>query len=145
MRTTALLARQVPAPGLAVSADGYIRQTIRALLSRRLVHLQSGLDHDDNHELNSQSLGAIATEWSGYTEWASETLPSLSLGWDWILEVQQPHLCYRMIGEPRGNIWLIDAQRRDLSHDDNLLALAQFADSLGWQATVAESLLQRYR
>jgi hypothetical protein len=144
MRTTALLARQSPAPGLAVSADGYIRLTDRALRSRRLVHLQSGLDQDHD-ELNSKSFGATVTGLAGFTEWASETLPSLSLGWDWILDVQRSGYSYRMVGEPRSNIRLIDGKRRDLAYNDSFRALALVVDGLRWQAVVAASLLHRYR
>jgi Domain of unknown function (DUF4902) len=144
MTTTTLLVRQFPTSGLGVCSDGYIRLAVRALHIRTFVQLYSALDEEEG-ELPFSAQGATATGFSGFTEWATETLPSLSLGWDWTLAVTAPRWSYRMVGEPRSNIQLIDENCRDLAYADNLKALAVAVAGLDWQAIVASSLLHRYR
>jgi hypothetical protein len=143
MSTIALLVRQVPAPGLQVSTDGYIRLTADVLRSHTLVHLLSGLDEERDGSFE-RAQAAYRTDYAGFTEWATETLPSLSLGWDWTLTVVAPW-SYRRVGEPRGNVQLIDRHGRDFGYLENLKALAVVVDGLDWQRVVERSLLRRYR
>ena len=55
--------------------DGYIRLSRRALGQIRLVHLVSGLDP----EADSTAAGAVPTDISGYTEWATTSVPAVSI------------------------------------------------------------------
>jgi hypothetical protein len=120
-----------------LSEDGYVRLTFESFCNLPLFHLLSGLDEDNPV---SSSEGAILTVISGYTEWISTTTPAITLGWDWQLTASrgQPR-CVR-ISEPRSNIMLLDAQRRDLGAVKTARLLETTIDRLSWQDAVIKGI-----
>src|ERR1700692_1775812 len=90
----------------------------------------------------------------GYTEWASQTTPALSLGWDWRIATTAGRVRYEREGEVRSNVMLVDTRPRDLARADTrpralgalatgvLLGVA--VDILGWEQAVDHYINNRY-
>src|SRR6476661_3927679 len=91
--------------GLLPSQDGYLRLTIGGLLATSLRHVFSDLDFET--ATTQHSTGASATTVVGFTEWASNTLAAVSLGWDWRLDTSGIRPRYLREGDVRSNIMLI--------------------------------------
>jgi hypothetical protein len=128
---------------LAVSADGYVRLTASALRAIALTHLLSELDADIGLPPSTAS-GACVASIVGYTEWASQTTPALSLGWDWRIETTAGRVRYEREGGIRSNVMLVDEHRRDLgaAATDVLLCIA--IERLGWEQAVNHYISNRY-
>ena len=128
---------------LTVSADGYVRLTVSAFRAIALTHLLSELDADIGLPPSTAS-GACLASIAGYTEWASQTTPALSLGWDWRIETTAGRVRYQREGGIRSNVMLVDERRRDLgaAATDVLLCIA--IDSLGWEQAVNHYISNRY-
>lgn len=129
------------APMITLSDDGYIRLTVGTFLATQLVHLLSGLD--DDKPIPPQE-GASLAHISGYTEWLSTTTPTITLGWDWELDVSQGQPLYVRLGPPRSNIMLIDAMQHDLGFTKTSVLLEAVIDALAWRVEVHQHLLTRY-
>ena len=125
----------------AVSEDGYIRLSFAELQAVHLSHLISGLDEDTPA---ASFDGATSTAIRGYTEWVSHLTPALTIGWDWQMEAAHHYVLLRRIGEPRSNIMLLNAYRKDLSQLKTDALLEAFVDSLKWQTEVKEHIGNRY-
>jgi hypothetical protein len=128
---------------LAVSADGYVRLTVTALRAIALTHVLSELDADI-HLPPSTASGACLASIAGYTEWASQTTPALSLGWDWRIATTGGRVRYQREGEVRSNVMLLDARRRDLGALATGMLLCVAVDSLGWEQAVDNYISNRY-
>ena len=126
---------------LAVSMDGYIRLSFAELQTVHLIHLISGLDEDSPAELSG---GAILLAITGYTEWVSNTLPAISIGWDWQMDVVHGQVRLRSISEPRSNIMLQDASRLDVGAEKTVALLEAFIDTLNWQVDTHKHIDTRY-
>ncbi len=135
------------APGdqvlLAVSADGYVRLTLPAFRAIPLSHLLSELDVDLDLPPSTAS-GACLASIAGYTEWASQTTPAVSLGWDWRLATSAGRVRYEREGEVRSNIMLLDARRRDLGGLATGMLLCAAIDVLEWERAVDNYINNRY-
>jgi hypothetical protein len=137
------VAGRVRSLGILPSGDGYLRLSQARLRAIPLIHLISGLDFDPAGTPPG-SVGATLAAIVGFTEWASETTPALSLGWDWLMEASDREIrCLRM-GEPRSNIMLLDRHSRDLGPMQTAVALALAVDELNWHETVADYVRTRY-
>jgi hypothetical protein len=126
---------------LQVSSDGLIRLTIDELFSVALVHLVSGVDADEPPP--TDACGRM-TAISGYTEWASAREPAISIGWDWRIQVDAAHLCWKRAGMPRTNIMLVDVCGNDSDWQCNLQRLATVVDALPWLDEVPQAVAARY-
>lgn len=132
---------RVRGPMIILSDDGYIRLTLETLLITPLVHLLSGLD--DDKPIFFQE-GASLAHISGYTEWVSTASPTITLGWDWGLDVSQGQPFYVRLGAPRSNIMLIDTMARDLGPTKTSVLLEAAIDALAWQEEVHKYIITRY-
>ena len=112
----------VRVPMITLSDDSYIRLTLGTFLAVQLVHLLSGLD--DDRPIIPQE-GSSLAHISGYTEWLSTTTPTISLGWDWGLDVSQGQPFYVRLGAPRSNIMLVDVMQHDLGPTKTWCCLKQ--------------------
>jgi hypothetical protein len=128
---------------LVVSEDGYVRLTLAAFCAIRLTHLLSELDADISPPRSSAS-GACLASIVGYTEWASQTPPALSLGWDWRIATCGTQVRYEREGEVRSNVMLVDARRRDLGAMATGVLLCDAVDTLGWEQAVNDYISNRY-
>lgn len=120
------------------SHDGYVRLTLDEVLSVRFAHLISGLDED---------AGAVCggcTTITGYTEWIGKTDPTVTVGWDWIVEAYAGQPRWRRVGLPRTNVLLVDSSRRDYTWPKSLAVLGTVVDALAWQSTAEQALSERY-
>jgi hypothetical protein len=128
---------------LAVSPDGYVRLTTTAFRATPLTHLLSELDADVDLPPSTAS-GACLASIVGYTEWASQTTPALSLGWDWRIATAAGLVRYERDGEVRSNIMLVDARRRDLGALATGVLLCVAVDILRWEQAVDHYISNRY-
>ncbi|MFI4866600.1 MAG: DUF4902 domain-containing protein [Steroidobacterales bacterium] len=128
---------------LTVSPDGYVRLTASAFRAIGLTHLLSELDADIGLPPSTAS-GACLASIVGYTEWASQTTPALSLGWDWRIETSAGQVHYQREGGIRSNVMLVDERRRDLGAAATDVLLCITIDSLGWQQAVNHYISNRY-
>lgn len=126
---------------LNVSMDGYIRLSFAELQTVHLIHLISGLDEDSPAELSG---GAILLAITGYTEWVSNTLPAITIGWDWQMDVVHGHVRLRRVSEPRSNIMLQAASRLDVGAEKTVALLEAFIDALNWQVDTHKHIDTRY-
>ena len=124
-----------------LSKDGYVRLTLSTLQNTPFVHLVSGLDEDD-HGLDSPRADACVI--SGYTEWISSTIPAITIGWDWRLDVSRDGPRYVSVGLPRSNVMLLDADHRDLGPTRTDILLKVVVDAIRWQVTTANFVRARY-
>lgn len=123
---------------LTVSADSYIRLPFDRLWKMKLVHLISGLDEN---KLVWLQKGAISTEITGYTEWVSETTPTISIGWDWMIQEEG---LYKRISEPRSNLMLIDSRQQDFGPVKTIALIEVVIDEMAWQKVIQHYISKRY-
>ena len=129
-----------------LSSDGLLRLSIGELLSLPIQHLMSGVDAETAlHRVQLTQACGRPTQISGYTEWVTASVPAVSIGWDWQLQLQpapqwwsqpllaQPPFCWARLGPPRTNIMLVYAAGGDTGWHKNLALLGTVVDALPWQ------------
>lgn len=116
-----------------ISPQGLIRITYEALNSTSLVHLLSGVDADEG----VKACGRL-TELTGFTEWVSQSVPVISIGWDWRIVYLGEMPLYERLGLPRTNVLILDDSGRDRVWDDSLMQLCEYVDSVPWGVPVDE-------
>lgn len=126
---------------LAVSEDGYIRLQFMELQAICLSHLVSGLDEESPA---STCDGAVPTEIAGYTEWISNTMPTITIGWDWQMLAENKRILLRKVGAPRSNIMLLDSAGMDVGPENTLIRLDALIDALAWPNEVRNQINVRY-
>ena len=102
---------------LKTSTDGYIRLSISELEAIPLHLLAAGKYN----------------EVSGFTEFASAGVPAISIGWDWEWRIQGGKLRPVRVGEPLGNLLLLDGGGC-LGVAGTAQELARFVDNFDWMA-----------
>ena len=129
-------------PIITIAPDGYIRLTFEEFRKISLIHLISGLDED---ELVSLQEGATITEITGYTEWVSDTIPTISIGWDWAIQQTQVRGdYYKRTSEPRSNLMLVDSQQNDLGPAKTVTLIEIVVDEIAWQRIIQIYISTRY-
>ncbi len=108
----------------------------------RLAHLLSGLDHGD---VDSNESGAWRSSITGYTEWRSDCIPAITVGWDWEMYFVDGRIWLRRISAPRSNLIIQDPDCSDLPYKASIHAQEIFIDALAWQPIVQAHLNSRYR
>lgn len=126
---------------LAVSDDGYIRLSFAELQTVSLIHLISGLDEESPTTIPG---GAMPTEIMGYTEWVSNSVPTITIGWDWQIDADHNRILLRKISEPRSNIMLQDSTGMDVGPAKTLILLEALIDALDWSIEVRSHIDIRY-
>ena len=125
-----------------ISQDGYIRLTPEAMVDVQLKHMISGLDQEENESRNG---GTSRTRITGYTEWVSNDIPYISLGWDWELDVISERLSYVRTGEARSNIMMVNSHYIDLGRRDTREILGSIIDVTDWKIVVHQYVTEKYR
>lgn len=127
---------------ITISPDGYIRLTFEEFRQISLMHLISGLD-DDKPVLLQEDASIV--DITGYTEWVSEIKPTISIGWDWMIQLQQATgSYYKRTSEPRGNLMLVNSQRCDLGSIKSTALIEIVIDEIAWQDVVQKYITERY-
>lgn len=124
-----------------LSPDGLIRLTVDQLLSTPLQHLVSGVDTDAQSVL---SACGTQTSLSGYTEWVSTRNPTISIGWDWRLQMLAIGARWIRVGLPRSNLMLTQDSGRDTAWHSNLEILGTVVDALAWREVLPQVVAARY-
>ncbi|WP_262964619.1 DUF4902 domain-containing protein [Methylobacter psychrophilus] len=124
-----------------LSTDGYIRLTLAQLTCLQLHHLHSNLYTE--HILNVCSATSL-TEIKGYTEWVSQSQPSISVGWDWLVDYRIGATDYSMDGQPFSNILLRNNQQHDLSEEESLTIIGLWLNTLNWQEEIFNYIQSKY-
>lgn len=122
---------------MKISPNGLIQLTIDELLSTPLVHLISGVDTE---ELAPLIACGRPTTISGYTEWGSLLNPTISLGWDWCIQIDSAKIFWKRIDLPRTNIMLVDHAGNSTEWTTNLEHLAMVVDTLPWNEKLPQVL-----
>lgn len=125
---------------ISVSDDGYIRLSASSIHALAYIHLLSGLDEGDEYFEE----GAVSSEISGYTEWVSQTVPVITLGWDWFLDYRGGAQNLLRLGNPSSNVMVVDCNERDLGYGATMHLLCSLVDSMAWQSAVTDFIRQRY-
>lgn len=117
--------------------DGYLRITAATLGRTTLRHLHSAIDA-------SASTGPVSREMvptaAGFTEWQGQSLPALSVGWDWVLTTAGLEL---IAGSLRSNVMLVDDSGADLGPQANQSLLEAWLQGWDWQGEVLQILYLR--
>jgi len=126
---------------LYVSTDGYIRLTEKTLDIIPMRHLDSGLFVSDQvHGLKVD----VVSELTGYTEWSSQTSPSISIGWDWKLNCFKESRTYEIVGAPFSNLLLQDEFSNDLTVGENLKRISKIINKLDWVDDLKGHISKKY-
>lgn len=116
-----------------MSQDGYFRLSFKQLPSINLHHLHSGLDPERNIEpINYDRASAI----EGYTEWITQTVPSISLSWDWKLSIDNKNIICTLAGHPYSNIQITSCSNQDLPEPVSQELLKALIENISWEDTV---------
>lgn len=119
-----------------ISYDGYIRLRLSSLDTLSFVHLISAIDDGLLRELQSQTLPALR---AGYSEWVSDTVPPVSVGWDWFIHRESERIMLAPDGV-RSNVMLIDQSGYDLGSETSTRLFGTWLSSFEWQPMVSEVL-----
>ncbi len=136
------LMKSIAPSALTLASDGYVRLSMATLQSLPLTHLISALDEYDGETHAGE--GATAAFICGYTEWVSNTVPVVSIGWDWQLQCLSPKTTFMRVGEPRSNVMLTDPSGRDIGAEKTATWLEIIIDELEWQGEVDRAIRTRY-
>lgn len=121
--------------------DGQIRLSIPELTLVRLVHLISGMDEDIPECIQS---GAVASAITGYTEWVSTDVPTITIGWDWQIQTLNNQVSLKRLGEPRSNLILQDNIGVDLGQQNADRILSDWVDAMEWKDEILHYINGRY-
>jgi hypothetical protein len=109
--------------------DTFVRLSLSELLTRDFSHVVSRVDVDPSQPIASCGR---ATSVTGYTEWLSLELSTVTLGWDWALIVDQGQVRCIRIDAPRSNVLLVDSHGHEYHWQANLVALSTIVDAVDW-------------
>lgn len=123
-----------PSTPLQLCRDGYIRLKEAALHHIPMLHLHSGLHAESDWRCVSNP------ELNGFTEWYSETLPSISIGWDWRLNILSDPAQFELTGLPFTNLQLQTAENEDYPAQENLMLIKRFIETLQWTPALTKVL-----
>lgn len=127
---------------LKVSCDGYVRMSVHVFMELPLIHFLSGLDDDLSQYATK---GVTEASISGYTEWLSTTVPTVTVGWDWRLSLAQGAPRYFREGFPRSNIMIVDTRNgRDIGDQATAERIARRIDRFGWEHDIRKQISMRY-
>jgi hypothetical protein len=124
------------------TSEGLVHLTLEELRSLSIVHHASGVDDDIQTRVGSCGR---ATHISGFTEWMTESIPGITLGWDWCLQVEGQEVLWQRLGMPRTNVWLMDHNSSPPNWASSLEQLARVVDALPWTEVVPKALNALHR
>jgi len=117
---------------MTYAPDGFIRLQYETLKVTGFSHIISVVE--DEQTTAAQRI------LSGYTEWASEVVPRISIGWDWELSISGERASISKASTPRINVMLVDEAEDDLGFMQSVGLVDQFIDSLAWEHVVRAQL-----
>lgn len=134
--------RSGPADSLKVSQDGYVRMSLSTFMELPLLHFLSGLDDDPVcHTVEGGTEASI----SGYTEWLSTSVPTVTIGWDWRIDLATGTPRYLREGWLRTNVMIVDTDNgQDFGDEATAASVASRIDQIGWENDVSKYIAMRY-
>ncbi len=120
-----------------LSPDGYIRLPLADFMALSFLHLYSESDTDFLQELRAKAIPACS---AGFTEWKSESNPSISVGWAWFVRNQTDAILLAP-DCVRSNLMLRDAHGYDLGPQKTAELLLVWLNIFNWEDTVRASVL----
>lgn len=121
---------------LATSADGYIRLPLSRVSTMRFEHLGSNANAEFLAELKEHALPASN---AGFSEWASDTTPAVSLGWGWYIHDTSNRVL--LAPDPvRSNVMLTDLRGYDLGPVATAHLFNAWLAGYDWQDNVSTAL-----
>jgi hypothetical protein len=127
---------------MRLHTDGGLRLSLAELLSIPLRHLVSGLDETRGLKLADCGRQVLL---SGYTEWVSESLPTLTVGWDCRFDSFCEEPRWVRCSLPRTNLVLVSEEQHDFPLAQCISALASRIDAMNWQEWTQACITNRYR
>jgi len=121
---------------IRIDDDGYIRLRREVLEQIRLIHLVSGLDEEEGQV----ACGAVHSDIRGYTEWVSASVPAVSVGWDWHLDMLARPVTAVCSETPRSNLMLVDEHGGDAGLDHTARCLKAWVETLEWKSVVLTAI-----
>lgn len=109
--------------------DTFVRLSLSEILSMDFSHVVSRVDIDSRQPI---AYCGRATSVTGYTEWLSLDLSTVTLGWDWALIVDHGEVRCIRIDAPRSNVLLVDSHGQEYHWQANLVALSSIVDAVDW-------------
>lgn len=119
-----------------ISPDGYIRLRLSSLDALPFVHLFSESDDGFLAELQSQTVPARC---AGFSEWVSETIPPVSIGWGWFIHCDSERMMLAPDGV-RSNVMLVDMHGYDLGMEKTARLFGAWLNAFEWQPVVSRAL-----
>ncbi|MDE2077542.1 MAG: DUF4902 domain-containing protein [Burkholderiales bacterium] len=117
--------------------------SLSELLSRDFSHVISRVDIDAIQPIASCGRDTNVT---GYTEWLSLEISTVTLGWDWALIVDRGEVRCIRIDAPRSNVLLVDSHGNEYHWQANLVALSTIVDAVDWtDQTLAYVASEKWR
>lgn len=124
-------------PMTILPQDGYIRLTFESFQKAEIVHLFSGMDED---RPTADGIGANFSAITGYTEWASNSVPAITIGWDWKMTGMQGTARLTHTGAPGSNLMFLDQHRHDLGSERTRQLLVNWLDVFSWQSETLRAI-----
>jgi hypothetical protein len=128
---------QVCAPMAVLCQDGYVRMTFVAFKQTEMAHLFSGIDED---RPSTDGAGANFSSITGYTEWISNSVPAITIGWDWKLTGIQGTARFIHTGVPGSNLMFLDQHSHDLGSELTRQLLVSWLEDFNWQTETSKAL-----
>jgi len=120
-----------------LSRDGYVRMTFEAFRQTEISHWLSGIDDD---RPSTSGTGASYSAITGYTEWVSNSVPTITIGWDWKLICESGTASLIHAGIPGSNLMFLDQHNHDLGPERTRQLLVSWLDIFSWQSETLRAL-----
>lgn len=120
-----------------LSPDGYIRLPLADFMEFSFLHFYSESDADLLQELRAKTIPARL---AGFTEWKSESSPTISIGWTWFIH-DKSNAILLAPDRVRSNLMLRDVQGYDLGPQNTAELLSAWLNIFNWTETVRISVL----
>jgi hypothetical protein len=117
--------------------DGYVRMTFAAFQQTGMAHLFSGIDED---RPSADGAGANFSAITGYTEWISNSVPAITVGWDWQLTGVEGTAYFIHTGIPGSNLMFLDQRGHDLGSAQTRQLLVVWLAEFNWQSDTLKAL-----
>lgn len=111
--------------------------TFESFLQFEMTHAISGINEDIPP---SSGLGASLYPITGYTEWISDSIPVITIGWDWEMTGYEGAAQLRHIGIPGTNLMFVCKEGNDLGTDKTLQLLKSWLGIFSWQTVTLNTI-----
>ena len=108
-----------------------------AFQKTELLHWHSGIDDD---RPSTSGVGANYSDITGFTEWVSNSAPTITIGWDWKLTSVSGTATLIHAGIPGTNLMFLDGHDHDLGQELTRQLLAKWLGIFRWQPETLKAI-----